>query len=805
MSDRDRGRRREPEPAPFDGDVEWVWSSGGVTDPVDLPDSPFRACRFRRTFEVSEGASATVHVSADSEYVLYCNGTRVGSGPAKGDVAHQFYDSYDLNERLRAGENVLAALVVSYAPSWDGGPTSRISAANAFVLDGAVWDSDSDRHERLATGTSGWTASPAVDMGHEPRPGRDALAGADERVDGRKRPHGWTTAGFDADDWEPATAIAPAVRRGEDDSYQTVPYRLCSRPIPDLEEQSERFEAAYQVDGVDGTAVAELLTGDGELTVHANQSTRFVLDAGEMTTGYPLVDLRGGEGATVEFTYAEAFHRDGEKVPHHVPETGEIRGTTDDRHTTCHGDRYIAGGDREHYEPLSWRAFRYVAVEVDAADEPVMLADLSYRFTGYPFKEHATFDSSNPVHDDVWDVSWRTVRRCAHETFEDCPYYEQLQYAGDTQPVMLYAGYVSGDWRLARQAVYHFDWSRDHTGLTKSRYPSRVPQKIPSWSLLWVKLVRDYWWHTGDEGTVGDVLDGVDATLSWFADCETDAGVVADLPHWKVVDWVPEWEPRGVPPGAIDGVSAVINLQYAAALRDAAELHDACGDASAAANYRERADRVCAYVNRECWDAERGLYRDRPDGDEASQLGNAWAILAGAADGERTSNDGRASAVAGQLLDEGLPAATLYGRYYVLRALSEADRYGAAADLLDDWTELLAETDLTTWPERFGQGGSYCHAWSSAPLYEFLAEVLGVTPAEPGFEAVRVEPQPLDLDRASGTVPTPAGEVSVRWERAESFDLVAETPEGVGGTIILPDGTTSEIDPGSVRIEVDGR
>jgi len=774
-------------PDPFDGDAEWIWSSGGVTDMEELPESPFRACRFRRVFEAPVDASATVHVSADSEYVLYCNGVRVGSGPAKGDVDHQFYDTYHLDDSLHAGNNVLAALVVSYAPSWDGGPTSRMTATNAFVLDGDVRDPNGNPVETLETGSE-WTAKPAKDIGHEPRSGRAAIAGADEYVDGRKRPIGWTTTEFDTTEWERATVVDAAVRRGEDDIYQLLPYRLCPRLIPDLEERLERFTAAYQVDGPNESQVTALIEGEGELTVPAGTSVRFVLDVGEVTTGYPLLDLRGGKGGTVELTYAEALYRDDEKTPQHVPEEGVVRG---------HSDRYVVGDGYQHYEPLRWRAFRYLAVEVDTADDPVTLADLSYRFTGYPFEERATFESSNPDHADVWDVSWRTVRRCAHETFEDCPYYEQLQYAGDTQPVMLYAGYVSGDWQLARQAVYHFDWSRDATGLTKSRYPSRIPQKIPSWSLLWVKLVRDYWWHTDDKQTVHDVLDGVDATLAWFADYETDEGVAADLPHWKVVDWVPEWEPSGVPPGAIDGISAVINLQYAAALQDAAQLHDACGDSAAAADYRKRTDRIRTFINRKCWDAERGLYLDRPDSNKTSQLGNAWAILTGAADNERAGD------VAERLLADDLPAATLYGRYYVLRALSEADRYGAAADLLNDWATLLETTDLTTWPERFGQGGSYCHAWSSAPLYEFLAEVLGVTPAEPGFEKLQIKPHPLDLDRASGTVPTPVGDISVRWKCDDRFHLVAETPEGVGGKIIIPNGTTADIRPGTTRTTLD--
>lgn len=766
---------------PFDGDAHWIWCEGGATNPPTNSESPFRTCFFRKTFEAPAAASLTVNVSADTEYVLYCNGERVRHGPGKGDVSHQIYDEVTVDESLEHGENVLAALVVSYAPSWDGGPTSRMTAANGFVLDGVVYDND--RQVETVHTDDSWTAKFAEGYGHETRSGRDALAGVDERVDGRRIPTGWTTTGFD-DGWETATTMAPAVRREDDDLWQQLPYRLVERPIPPLEERLERFDAAYQLVGTAEETVTTLRNGDGALTVPAGESVSFVLDAGEVTTGYPMVDVSGGHGSTVELTYGEALFVDGSKTPQHVPEKGDVQG---------HGDRYIAGGDAEHYEPVSWRAFRYVSVTIEAAAEPVTVTDLRYRFTGYPLQERATFDSS-AGYDRLWDVAWRTVRRCSHETFEDCPYYEQLQYAGDTQPVMRFAGYVSGDWKLGRQAVHHFDWSRDETGLTKSRYPSRIPQKIPSWSLLWVRMVRDYWWFTGDERTVREVLDGVDATLNWFHRRENSDGLVTDLPHWKVVDWVPDWKPRGVPPGAIGGVSSVINLQYAAVLRDAAEIHDAVGDPETATVYEDRADRICEQINETCWDDDRGRYRDRPDGDEVSELGNAWAILSGAASGDRAKRAGKS------LVEDDLAPAAWYGRYYVFRAASEAGVYDELApDLLANYADRLEGTDLTTFPERYDDDSSYCHAWSSAPLYEFLGEILGVKPAAPGFEQVRIEPHLLDFDWSEGTVPVGAGDIQVAWERDDEFSIVVETPVGISGEIVLPDETAVSI-PASEEI-----
>ena len=78
---------------------------------------------------------------------------------------------------------------------------------------------------------------------------------------------------------------------------------------------------------------------------------------------------------------------------------------------------------------------------------------------GYASKLYRDLDGLSDLADTerVWDVSWRTLQLCSHETFEDCPYYEQLQYVGDTRIQALITLYMSGDDRLVRQAIEHFD------------------------------------------------------------------------------------------------------------------------------------------------------------------------------------------------------------------------------------------------------------------------------------------------------------------------------------------------------------
>ena len=102
------------------------------------------------------------------------------------------------------------------------------------------------------------------------------------------------------------------------------------------------------------------------------------------------------------------------------------------------------------------------------------------------------------TNESFWDIGLRTQRACAHETYEDCPYYEQLQYGGDTQAQMLYTYAVSGRTCLPRQAIRFFHRSQLPEGLPQSRYPSRPTQVIPYWSLHYLFMLYDWYMYTGD-------------------------------------------------------------------------------------------------------------------------------------------------------------------------------------------------------------------------------------------------------------------------------------------------------------------
>jgi alpha-L-rhamnosidase len=76
--------------------------------------------------------------------------------------------------------------------------------------------------------------------------------------------------------------------------------------------------------------------------------------------------------------------------------------------------------------------------------------------------------------------------------------------------------YVSGDDRLAKNAIEQFHQSITYDGLTYSRYPSELPQFIPNYSLVWVTMVHDYFMYRNDPEFVKTFLPGNAAGVRSF-------------------------------------------------------------------------------------------------------------------------------------------------------------------------------------------------------------------------------------------------------------------------------------------------
>jgi alpha-L-rhamnosidase len=731
---------------------------------IACPNAPQRDAgvfHFRKSFTLAgRPEHFLVHVSADNRFFLYVNGTRVGAGPASSDPGHWRYETFDLAALLHAGDNLIGATVWNFGTS---APIAQMTSRAGFILqgDGAA--------EQIANTGASWQAE--VESGHALLPVnfmsllRTYYAGPPgEVIDGRTYDWEWNVAGSDSGKWKSAETIGDGAARGSQDS-PTV-WMLEPDPLPPMEMTAiPAGKPVRSVGPVPGN-------GSTTYTVPAGSKASLLLDAAALTTAYPELTLSGGAGSRVRLTYAEALVDDRGRKGN--------RNETAGRHILGVYDEFLpGGGSHELFSPLIWRTWRYLQMDISTADQPLTVDGIAATFTAFPFHEEGRFSSDDPQLTQIWNTGWRTARLCAHETYMDTPYYERLQYVGDTRLQALVSYAVAGDDRLARQAIDAIDYSRLPEGVTRSRYPSSLPQIIPTFSLMWVGMVHDFRMHRDDAEFVRSHLPGTRAVLEWFLERQRADGLMGRLPWWNFIDWTHDFD-GGVPPQDENGGSAAITLQFIEALRDAAEMERALGDAARAATYSNRAERAADAVWKLCWNERRGLLADSPAQSHFSQHANALAVWLDVIPRERQA------AVMRQVLaatESAMSTASYYFTYYVTRAMEHAGLAGEYLSTLKPWLRML-DLGLTTWAEQPEPTRSDSHAWSAHPNYDLLRVVAGIRPDAPGFAKIVIEPHLGTLQRVDASMPHPKGHVSVSIRR---------TGEGANATIECPDGVDASL------------
>ena len=782
--------------------LDHPWKGRWISCP-GAPRREFGVYHFRKTFSLaSVPEHFVIHASGDNRYGLFANGTRVVEGPARGDLKHWRYETVDISKLLRPGKNVLAAVVWNFA---ELAPMAQMSNETGLLVQG-----DSAAEQAVNTDAS-WraTADPAYEAISLRGPMLEfyTVVGPGERVDGAQYPWGWEQPGYDDSRWQAARAMDEGGPRGIQDSHS--PWLLIPRPIPLMEETPQRLARVVRVrqpghaDGSPSVKVAaDFLPGKAPVIIPAGTRAQILFDQSYLTTAYPELVVRGGRGSTVTLTYAEALWKGREKGNRNETEGKDILGYSDEFRPD--------GGAGRIFRPLYWRTFRYLQLDILTGSQPLELEDLHSVFTAYPFTLRAEFKSDDPALDQIMAVGWRTARLCAHETYMDCPYYEQLQYAGDTRIQALVSLYMTGDDRLVKNAIESLNESRTPEGLTQSRYPSSLPQYIPPFSLLWIGMMHDLWWYHGDADFLRQFLVNERGVIDWFesrlvgpsgarpeasgagpsgesgpdmrAEHRSDTGaerrsaLLGRLEWWDFADWNDGFR-DGVPPQEPDGQSAVLSLQFALAARDAADLEEAFGSVDLAKHYRALSKQITEAVYKTCWDPARGLLADTPGRRTFSQHSSILGVLADAVPATEQQ------AVMRKVLSESsLTQCSYYFRFYLFRAMKKAGLGDEYLDQLGPWLNML-KLGLTTWAETPEPTRSDCHAWSAHPNFDLLATVAGIESGAPGFAEVAIEPHLGRLNHLDVTLPHPQGAIRVRYERQGASGLVAdvELPGALSG------------------------
>lgn len=703
-----------------------------------------------------------IHVSADNRYRLYVNESLVSWGPAAGDLLNWNYETVDIAPYLKTGNNIIAAQV------WNLGSLKgarQISHASAFILQG------NSEMEQLINTNKSWVCS--RDTGYHflhmtsETVGGGYIAGATDSLVGKAHPWGWNKQEFEDSTWNKAHELGKGNHSGLD-TWLGTQWLLKARTIPLMEQEKQAIPELLYAKGLPFTP--STYKGKLDVKIPANSKVELLLDNQVLTMGFPQLTVEKGSGSKIKIQYQESlFENNGEKGNRSEWQGKVMKGLY---------DVFMPDGGLRQFEPLWIRTFRYVKLTIETKEEALKILDFHNIYTAYPLEEQAVFSSNDDRLAKIWDTSWRTTRLCALETYMDCPYYEQLQYIGDTRIQALISMYVAGDDRLVKNAISQFYGSMQPMGLTKSNHPTGGTQIIPPFSLIFINMVHDYYMLRDDSLFVQQYIPGIKFILDWFVNKIDDNGILGPLPYWNHIDGGTLFE-NGSPPGISEGGSAHMSVLLAYTIDKTVDMLKYYGYFCDAEYLEDISILLKTRTLELCYDEEKQLLAESPEKRIYSQHTNSMAILAG------MFNEKDAKTVAQKIiLDTTLVPATLYFNFYVFQALKKVGLGGEVINEMDKWYAFL-DNGFSTFPEHGIESRSDCHAWSAHPLFDFLNITAGVEPASPGFKTVVIRPQPGKLSNINASMPHPLGEISIE---------IREKKNGVSQLkIILPAGLTGKL------------
>ncbi|WP_428386224.1 alpha-L-rhamnosidase N-terminal domain-containing protein [Mucisphaera sp.] len=449
--------------------INWTASwIGLLQDPTPTPANTWLA--FRRTINLQNRPRRTVaRIATDSKYWLYINGQlSVFEGALKRGPTPTgtWYDTVDLTDQLREGDNTIAILV------WHFGKEGycHVNSGKAALL----FELDADAQGAAVRSDSNWRVSnhPAYQNTDSPHPNY-RLPESNIRFDARHDLIGWEQPGFDDSAWPQAQTLARPPHGPWGKLYErTIPQWL-DRGIEDF----THIECQPLPDG------SQLYIG----TLPYNAQVT------------PCLDVTGPAGKHIDLRMDNYI---GGSEPN-------IRA------------EYITREGRQTHESLGWMNGHAVHALIPAGIEVHRFA---YRETGYATEQTGFFHCDDDRLNQLWQKSARTLYVNIRDTMFDSPDRERAQWWGDTVLEMT-QGFYGFDRRidkLSQKAILELAaWQRDDNVLFSpipaGNYRDELPQQMLAsvgWYGFW-----SYYWFTADAETIAPVYPAVASYMQlWSLD-----------------------------------------------------------------------------------------------------------------------------------------------------------------------------------------------------------------------------------------------------------------------------------------------
>ncbi len=694
----------------------------GVGKWIWSPTGKDRVIRFRKTISLSKSTKTVrAWIAADVRYRLWINGHLAARGPA--DTGRD-YDSPPCGPWFED--------VRDFTKLFHPGNNEIAAEVIPFAVAGNEWPlghpgfkldlsiAKAKGVEAVGTDES-WLTAVAEDLDQ-------SGANSGFRFDMTREPAGWQINKPEPNNWLPAVI-----------NLAQLPTLVSELP-PALEVNLKPKAIKRTTPGV----FPDVISGGAKLQQDGSYSVSY----GHVLSGYIGLAVDGVKGARLLITPNE----------HDAP--GYNR-----RFEVLLRDGY------QVLETPLFDSFSTINIQLVGATKPVQIHEVRCTFTSFPVQYSGEFACSKPELNRLWEVCRWCTQICMQTHFLDSPHHQEpVSDAGDYLIESLNAFYAFGDGTLARQ-----DLKKIGRNLVQRGYKSFHT----SYSLLWLRMLMQYYTYTGDVATVQELAPTAFALLDQFKSYIGSNGLISNAPNYMFMDWVQIEGFNCHHPPAVIGQGYMTAIYYRA-LDDGKHLAAILSDLDRVEELSQLQRKVGAAFESELWSEADHLYLDgKPNATSVkpnewmpadkdirtfSTQVNSLAVWSGLATGKR------ATEVMSRVMARKDLNCQPYFMHFVFGALGGAKLLDE--HLMPQLQRWHIEPDTQSFYEMWGTG-DLSHAWNASPLYQLSGVVLGVRPIQPGYKEFEVSPNLCGLEWAKGKVPTPHGEILVSCRRLKGLMTVS--------------------------------
>lgn len=782
----------------FRWQAKWLW--GKKDNSMQL---------FRRSFEIKGKPShATLKISASSVYQLYVNGVYIARGPARSAPHHQSYDTWQLENILTEGENLIAVKV-----HFQGSIKSYQHQTRAGLLAQLSLQTD-DKVTTIITDEKWLTHVDESWNEHEVKMSRFHLQ-VNDKVDLARSFKHWQRFDFNDNDWHKAKVLMrnvgwPMPDKNAEGSPYTPPWtQLVARDIPNLIEKKVRANQlifAAQVDDylLNKTSFPKKLSkipniklnkkiapliesqishwqnGKGITLPKSSRPWLLVFDFGQVRNGMPFFKLQGAKGSKVE-VISKPFMLNNE-FSYHTIDSNLI-------------DQVYLSGEQDTWQATYFKPTRYLGLLVSTEKKSLTIDDFGIHEISYPFELKGKISSQqSPWLDKYMQATAKTIKAATTDAFTD-NYRERRQYSQTGFYAALGNYYLFADPHLQRRYLLQVAQEQYANGLM----PAYAPQMnnnfmvILDSNLLWLSSLHHYLLYTGDEETVRELLPTADKLLALLDSYTNEDGLLDEPPFAYWLDHANN-DRRGA--------NLNLNGHYLHALENYAQILEWLKIQNAD-KYHQQSQLMRQAIQSKFWHQHKGLFVDAlirgKQSNKFSEHGNAMALALNIATKEQ------ANRVIKQLLNDdnnnlitranNMTVVTPAMSYYLHKGIANYGFIDESFALLNQRFEHMLEPQYngTLWEEWWlngtGRSGKFVDndrtrsdaqtesAFSPALFAQFL---VGVEPISPGMKTIKLTNRHHSIKDLTAEIPTPNGKLKVAWlVENDNKHLKLTIPKGV--------------------------